>query len=137
MNPYTHLLRKVKSLLAAEAKCTPEERKANQWMLQVNVGGSWFIVGKGDVNTTFVNFNNKRKVMFPDDLILLLEKLAAEKYNAYRRGDAVFLTEKLAIKAAPTTGEKVYGITGVGEESVETLIYVARKGLTSMEWKAK
>ena len=81
LNPYKHLYSKITALLRAEAKLSPEERKANQWQLLVQFANTQITVGKGDVNTIFFQFGDgKRRVCYPDEILDILKKHGEQKH---------------------------------------------------------
>ena len=128
VNPYKHLYIKVRALLNAESKLNPDERKANEWILSCQAGAFKIIVGKGDVNTIFYKFGDSaRKVCYPDEILEKLERLGKRDYWYYTLGDAIFLSETLALKQKP-----VGSICGVNESTVT--VYRAKPTLTGAEW---
>lgn len=145
MNPYRHLLTKLKALLATEAKMSEAERKANEWLVQVKFAGTRMVVGKGGVNTIFYQHGDeKRKVNYADWMCERLEALASQKHFRYELrfkedGEAVvknyWSLEFLKRKVTPERGMRVYGITGIGDEVQEELVLIVADGLEGMQWK--
>lgn len=138
MNPYRHLLTKVRSLINAELPLNEDERRANQWVLYVSVYGDSIIVGKGDVNTIFYQFGKtgKRQVCYPMDIVELLKERSAERYFAYvvksaSAEERLVWTLKRALTAPPDAYNEIHG---VGENDELSLLYTARKSLTGRVW---
>lgn len=94
MNPYKHLLTKMKYLVNEDRK-VPDELKSNfQWSLVFTKDPVKFVIGKGGVNTIFYLIGETREVCYPEDALKLLEKKSLDKYIAY----AVYSKEKVLIQ---------------------------------------
>lgn len=138
MNPYRHMQVKVRALLASEAKLSAEERRQNQWMLQVSFCGTKLLVGKGDVNTIFYQLGDgKRNVVYPDTMLERLEAWAAQPFYLYvamtKDGKRQTFTtlERLKAKVEVRLGMKILGL----RDDQQTVVAVSRNGLDSVEWK--
>lgn len=137
-NPYRHLMSKVTALLRTEAKMSADERRANQWQLLVKFCDTQITVGKGDVNTIFVQMgvNGKRLTCYPDQILEKLSALGSQKYYRYEVVDAAgasewfFSMELLKKKVTPEKGMKMYGHT-----DKRVLLHKTHQALNGYDWK--
>ena len=85
MNPYKNMLQKVKVLLKEDDNLTKTQCEQHQWQLLVKVPGDYsFTVGKGGVNTIFyTSASDDRAVCYPDEMLVILERLAKGKTFVY------------------------------------------------------
>ena len=93
LNPYKNTLTKVKALLKEDDQLTKEQCELFQWQLLVKIPGDFsFNVGKGGVNTIFYTASSEeRAICYPEEMVTLLEKLAAGEvfcYQAYDKNKA-------------------------------------------------
>jgi hypothetical protein len=138
-NPYKHLHSKVKMLLVAEARMSEDERRACQWTVLVKFCDTYFLVGKGDVNTIFIQAGEKgvRQVVYPDSA---LERLAALGTQTYWRYELRFKdggtskwywsVDRLKQKHPAATGQRIYG----HKTGKEKLLYKASTTLQGLDW---
>lgn len=89
MNPYKNLLAKIKALLKEDDQLTKGQCEQFQWQLLVKIPGDYtFTVGKGGVNTIFYTASNtNREVCYPEDIIIILERLARNEVFTYAAFD--------------------------------------------------
>jgi len=122
MNPYKHLLTKMKYLVNEDKRVDDAEKADFQWSMVFTRGPVKFMIGKGGVNTIFYIMGDKREVCFPDDALKLLEKKSLDKYIAYAiyskkkelvAGPFLFHDDAMALRAGK--GQFFIGIKASGK----------------------
>lgn len=132
MNPYALIKQKLVACLKIEAKLTEQERDANQFSFLTKLGSSQITVLKGGVNTIAIQLGKgERKVMYPDDALVELDKLAKRPYWYYTiNGTTVFGIAKI-VKTPPTKMAKIIGVGPKGEK----VLYTAKPTLSGgLQW---
>lgn len=137
-NPYRHLMSKVTALLRTEAKMSADERRANQWQLLVKFCDTQITVGKGDVNTIFVQMGatGKRLTCYPDQILEKLSALGSQKHYRYEVVDAAgdstwfFSLATLKKQVTPEKGMKLYGHT-----DKRVFLHKTHQALNGYDWK--
>ncbi len=122
MNPFKHLLTKLKYLVNEDAKIEGEEKRDFQWSLLFTRGPVTFLIGKGGLNTIFYDIGGKRELCYPKEAIKLLEKKSLDKYIAYAiyskdkelvSGPFLFHDDTMALQAGK--GQFFVGIKSSGK----------------------
>lgn len=139
MNPYRHMLTKVKTLLISENKLSIEEKKQNEWIVTVSFHGTKITVGKGGITTCFYQFgpNGKRGVCYPDEICERLERLGKRRHLLFQvkvKTGVVssYFTTKLALTTVPS--ELRSTIVGITESGKEEILYTCHKDIHGLHW---
>lgn len=131
-NPFAQLKQKLVACLKIEAKLEAAEREANQMSFLVKIGNTQAVLVKGGVNTIGLTLGNgKRKIMFPDEALETLDKLAKRPHWYYEVGSATVFSLGTVLKREPTGPQKIIGVGPKGR----AVLYVAKPTLSgSFEW---
>lgn len=143
-NPYRHVHSKVRMLLASEARMSADERRACQWTVLVKFCDTYILVGKGDVNTVFMQIGEAgtRRVVYPDTALERLAALGTQPYWMYELRfkesddrEPLWLCSVEEIKrkypADTCAGARIYG-----HKLKEKLVYKIASTMQGKEWVA-
>ncbi len=104
----------------------------------VEFAGTKLVVGKGGANTMFWQVGDgERKLGYPNDLLVLLDRLGRQECVAYLHAgrdesERRVLSREAALRFVPESGARIYGVTERGEKVVA---YAARSNLSGrMSW---
>lgn len=143
-NPYRHVHSKVRMLLASEARMSADERRACQWTVLVKFCDTYILVGKGDVNTVFMQMGptGVRQTVYPDTALEQLTALGSQPYWRYElrwkdseANPSIWFSsvEKLKRKypAETCAGARIYG-----HKTKEKLVYKIASTMQGKDWVA-
>ena len=134
------MARKVRALLDLESKLSNADKGRQQWQLLCTAGGLLYIAGKGGVNTCFLTIaEGERRVMYPEQLVGELTKLASQSHSAYavhsaKLGRIVSGPWPYRSDAPEHPSKAHHTLVGINDDGTTDEICYASRCLTGLEW---